>query len=424
MSATPEPAFQPAPRRGRLPRLLFWLLSGAGVLAAAFAGLGMLSERSAVRSDAVPVTEGEFAVRAVYNGKLESRNVVTIMSRFNGTATVVELADEGASVSEGDLLVRFDAAQLEQDLVKLQKEYDLARSELDSLNHAKLPLELRELEMKLSELKADLAAEQAYLADSVTLSKENLISSQEVKQQDRKVSGLKSKLDTLQLEYRLTREYLHPSLLDSARTKLQSAEQALNLARRQLAATVVQAPKDGVVVYQPLHIGGEYRTVRVGDNLYPNQPFMVIPDMEDFVVQVDVPESELSNVVSGRQAVVRPLAYPDVTLPGTVESVATVAQALPGHPNWQKFFHVRISVDEINPVIRPGMSVTAYVVSHYREHAVLIPRRAVSWQQGKALTRILDGRSNSTRELTLGPANDTYYEVLGGVEPGEEVLIR
>jgi multidrug efflux pump subunit AcrA (membrane-fusion protein) len=85
---------------------------------------------------------------------------------------------------------------------------------------------------------------------------------------------------------------------------------------------------------------------------------------------------------------------------------------------------VKISVDDIDPLIRPGMSVTTYVVSHYKKTAVLIPRRAVSWDQGKALARIVNGHTNSTRQLTLGPANDTYYEVLNGVEPGEEVLIQ
>jgi len=417
-----DPGSRPA-HSGRR-RLLGWLMAGCIALAGAVAVFTALPGHAVRKVQSAPVTQGEFAVRSVYDGKLESRNVVTIMSQFNGTATVVELAEEGSSVSKNDLLVRFDDAQLERDMVRLQKEYDLAKSELNSLVNAKLPLELRELETKLAGARAELDAEDAYLRDSISLGKEDLISEQEIHEQRRKVEGIKSRLRTLELQYRLTKQYLHPSQIDSARTKLQSAEQALNLAKRQLQATEVRAPKDGVVVYKPLHISGEYRTVRVGDNIYPNQPFMVIPDMNDFVVHVDVPESELANVVKGRQAFIRPLAYPDLTLPGTVETIATVAQALPGHPGWQKFFHVKISVDEIDPLIRPGMSVTTYVVSHYKKTAVLIPRRAVSWDQGKALARIVNGHTNSMRQLTLGPANDTYYEVLNGVEPGEEVLIQ
>lgn len=405
-------------------RRLAWLLAVATLAGAGIFGAVALPERAVEKPRVTSIKEGEFAVRSVYNGKLESRSVVTIMSQFNGTATVVELAEEGMPVAEGRLLVRFDDAELERDIVKLEKEYELARSEMESLVRARLPLELRELEMDLMEAEAELAAEAAYLEDSITLEKEDLISSQEVKEQRRKVTRLESGLESLELKHELTRTYLHPSMVDRARTKLHSAEQALGLARRQLEATEVRAPVAGIVVYKPLHIGGEFRTVRVGDSIFPNQPFMVIPDMDDLVVRVNVPESELSKVSKGRQTYIRPLAYPDLTLPGTVEAIGSVAQTLPGHPGWQKFFDVRISVDHVDPLIRPGMSVTAYVLSHYREIAVLIPRRAVSWDQGRALTRIVTGGSYATRQLTLGPANDAYYEVLGGVRPGDEVLIQ
>lgn len=409
---------QPAGRKIRI--LAGTLLVAAGAITA-FASLPGAEKEQA---NTASVAEGEFAVRSVYNGKLESRTVVTIMSQFNGTATVVELAEEGAPIAKGRLLVRFDDTQLRRDIVKLEKEHELSRSELKSLTNAKLPLELRELEMQLMELEAELAAETAYLEDSITLREEDLVSVQEVKDQERKVRRLESKLDTLKLEHELTREYLHPAMVDSARAKLHSAEQALNLARRQLEATEVRAPKEGVVVYKSLHIGGEFRAVRVGDSLYPNQPFMVIPDMDDLVVRVDVPESELSNVTTGRETYIKPLAYPDLTLPGTVEAVGSVAQTLPDHPGWQKFFHVRIGVDRVDPSIRPGMSVTAYILSHHKKNAVLIPRRAVSWDRGTALTRIVDGSSHATRQLSLGPANETHYEVLAGVQPGDEVLIR
>lgn len=371
-----------------------------------------------------PVTEGEFIVYSTYNGKVESRNVVTIMSRFQGTATVVELAPEGTRIEEGDPLVRFDSTKLKRDLVKLESEYALAQSELDSLAQAKLPMELRDLELALAETSTELEAENQYLADSIELQKDQLISIQEVKQQKRKVDSLQSRADKLASEFNLTRKYLHPSILARAKTKLHSSRRALDLAQQQLAASEVFAPTSGVVVYKQINIGGEFRTVRVGDNVYPNQPFMVIPDMQDLVVHCDIPESELSRIKEDGDTYIRPLAFPNLTLPGTVETIGSVAQTLPGKPGWQKFFHIAIGVDTIEPLIRPGMSVTVSVLSSYKEIATLIPRRAVSWDGGKALTRIVSGQSHTIRELSLGQANEQYYEVIGGVESGERVLLR
>jgi len=280
------------------------------------------------------------------------------------------------------------------------------------------------MEYDLMEARSVMQIERQFLLDSISLQKEKLISEQEVKQQERKVRNLESKVEKLESQYRLTKEYLHPSALASARTKVLSAEQALNLAREQIKRSEVRAPAPGVVVYKPLNVGGEYRTLRVGDSVYPNQPFMVLPDMRDLVVHCNVPESELARIHAGAPAVVRPLAYPDLDLQGKVESVGSVAQSLPGYPVWQKFFHVVVGIGKVDSRIRPGMSVTAHLLTFQKPDAVLIPRRAVLWQGGHALAVVLNNNNPVQRQLQLGMANDTHYEVITGVKPGEQVILQ
>lgn len=405
------------PRRGLRWLLVLVVLSLALLLASTWRDPGEQLATAAV-------AEGEFAVVAAYSGEIQSRNVITIMSDFNGTATIVELAEEGAPVDVGDLLVRFDATQIEQELAKLGEEHAILEAELESLTRATLPLELRELQKRIADTTAELEVESDFLEDSLELERDNLISAVEVRKQRRTVENLRMDLESATVEYDLTRQYLHPAQVETARTRLAAAANALELARRQMRATVLRAPVAGVVVHKPLHIGGDFRTVRVGDKLYPNQPFMVIPDMQDLVVNIDVPESELANAAEGREAVIRPFAFPELSLAGTVEAVGSVARTLPGHPNWQKFFHARIGVDEVDGRIRPGMSVTTHIVSRYRDRATLIPRRAVSFQGGQAHAVVVGGDKTITRRIVVGAANDAYYEVINGVEAGEQVILR
>ena len=114
--------------------------------------------------------------------------MITITSKMRSNATVLELVPEGAQVNQGDVLVRFDATEQERQLFKLEKEFLLASSELRSLQHAKLPLELRDLSLQLLEAKSEMGTETQYLADSRKLVKENLISVQEVEKQERKIT--------------------------------------------------------------------------------------------------------------------------------------------------------------------------------------------------------------------------------------------
>jgi len=396
------------------------------VLLASFIILGSILNPFLPRGNTTIVGKGPLAVWSVYEGKLEARRVTLVMSKFQGSATVIELALEGASVSKGDVLVRFDSSALEREVLKLEREYTLAETELESFKYAKMPLELRDLEIKLMEARSTLNAEKEYLEEIIQLVEEDLVSEQEIEQQKLKVAEAKTQLETLELQLQLTKKYLHPSALRRAQVKLASAEQELKFAREQIQNSVIRASADGKVVYMPLYIGTEFRTIRIGDSVYPNQPFMALPDMSDFAVHCQVPEVELSRVQEGKDSFIQPLAFPGMRLSGVVESVSSMAQSPPGRPSWQRFFHAVIGLKDkdIEPRLRPGMSVTAHILSYHNPEAIIIPRTAVVWESGNPFVRVVNGSSQERRQIKLGMANEKTYEVIEGLKPGEEILSK
>ena len=371
--------------------------------------------------DVQRVTREPFYVWSIYDGKLAARRVEVIMSHFSGPATIAELASEGRLVERGDLLVRFDETEVERELVKLKRDYALAKSELDSLQHAKLPMEIRDLELRMLESRASYESEKQYLDDSVQLMKEELVSAQEIEQQKLKVERALSGLKTLEMKMKLTQKYLHPSRLERGRASLLAAERALELARKQLENCVVRAPSAGMVVHRALHIGSEYRTARVGDRIYRNQPFMAIPDMTDLVVHCHVPEAELALVQKGKEVVIVPLAYPDLRLKGKVETVGSMAQGKPGHAGWQKYFRVVIAVQEPDPRLRSGMSVRARILSYSSPSAVVVPRSAVQWDEDTPYCFVREWRRSVKKPIRVGRANHRAYEVLEGLAEGDAV---
>ena len=394
------------------------------------AGLALAALAAAARwrnvagaAEGVEVTRGPMEVWSVYDGTLESRDVKEIMFLSGGPAAIVELAPEGARVKRGDLLVRFDSAQIESDILKFDRDAALARADLESLENAKIPLEIRELEVNHASAQSEYESEQQYLEDSRKLLEEGLISEQEVRQQEVKVAAAKAQMERLDLQLDLTRKFLHPSALERARATLASAEQELRVAREELTNSSVVAPVDGMLVYKPVRVGAEYRTVRVGDTIYHNQAFLALPDMAAPVVQCDVPESELSRVSVGAAAMIVPAAYPQMQLAGLVESIGSMAQSLVGRPGWQKYFRVTIKVQESDERLRAGMTVRAGILAFSSEEALRLPRRAVQWDGETAWCEVIRGASRQRREVKLGQANDQYFEVLEGLEAGERVAL-
>jgi RND family efflux transporter MFP subunit len=264
--------------------------------------------------------------------------------------------------------------------------------------------------------------EQDYLTALGELSKEGLVSDQEMQLQKIKVEDLRKKIEASEFEMKVTEDYLHPASLKRAQAKRDAAEQELKLAKDQIENSVIRAPKGGIVVYQPVNVGVEFRTVRVGDTVYPNQPFMVVTDMKDLIVHCDIPEAELSRLQQGTSVFIQPLAYSGVKLRGRVGTVSPMAQNMPGRPVWEKFFHVTIALIDSDPQLRPGMSVTSHILVYQKQDALAIPRTAIAWEKDKPFARVAIGSSEEKREIKLGMGNEQYFEVLKGLEPGEEVV--
>lgn len=371
----------------------------------------------------VAASNGTLTVWSSYPGKLEARRVENILSRFNGSATIVELATEGTQVNTGDLLVRFDSSTVERDLLNVERSCATAAADLERMEKAELPLELRDLEAQLLEAQGNYESEFRYLEDSRQLVEEELVSPQELEQQKLKVEELNAKKEKLTIQLDLTKRYLHPNALARARATLAAAELELKMIRTQFSNCTVVAPAPGVVVYRPLHVGGEYRTARVGDGIFKNQPFMILPDMRELVVECQIPEAELARVEIGREVTITPLSYPDLRLHGQVESVGSMASAVADRPAWQRYFRVLIGLKDNDTRLRSGMSVMTQILSCQREQALLIPRLAVR-REGDAVYVWVDEKGRRERRpVVLGWANLYHYEVIEGLAPGDLVVV-
>jgi multidrug resistance efflux pump len=371
----------------------------------------------------VQVKREELTVWSRYVGKLEPRSPVTVMSKARTAATLIDIVPDGSKVAKGDVLARLNAAVVEREVVKAEKDYALAESELNAFRSAKAPLEIQEFNIKAMEARSAFDAENAYLKAMRKLQADGLVSGSELDRQVDKVNGLRTQMEKADMQLRLTREQLHPAEIRRAQARVAAAESELRLARQEMQETVIRASAAGVVIYTYLYFGPELRTVRLGDNISANQPFMTIYDMKDLVVECEVPEAELGKAQPGSQSLVQPVAFPDVRIPGVIDRISPVVANVPGRPSWQKAFMASVRLTDFDTRLRPGMSVVISVLSTHKEHAITIPRLAVRWNDGKASVDVVDSTGRATRDIRVGVVNERSYEVLDGLREGESVAV-
>ena len=358
-----------------------------------------------------------------FQGELQARDMLQIAVALQGSAVLTELVPEGTRVSAGDILARFDASQIEQDLARQESECVRTRQELESLEKAELPLERLDLETQRADLEAELQAETAFLETARSLAERGLMSETEIALEREKLAALRAKTDHASTRLRLTADHLHAARLAKARAALEAAERQRDFTARQLALCEIRAPADGTVSLVPLPVGGEYRTAHVGDTLFRNQVFLCIPRDTAFVVRGYVEESALPSITPGAPATATPAAFPSLRLPGRVESVGAMARSRPGQPAWRKYFPVAIALDPLPRDLPSGLTVHAEITAGEADSALTVPRAALETSGTRLVVRrrTPSGRPEPV-EVTVGLLSPDRAQILSGLTEGDLVL--
>src|SRR5436190_11775638 len=214
------------------------------------------------------------------------------------------------------------------------------------------------------------------------------------------------------------------------------------------------SPLNGVVADIPTRVG-EFAVAGLSTT-----PLMTIADMSTINVEVNVDETEISNVEVGQQAKVKVDALGDKEIKAVVVQKNPLAVAksdtqggLSNRVNVQeaKEFKVTIELldkemtDEIRNGLRPGMSATATITTKVKNNVVAVPLEAIVEKSpspspaasvaGSAPTPqpgekpktlkgvyIIEGNKVRFIEVTTGITGEADIEITGGVKSGMEIV--
>ena len=70
------------------------------------------------------------------------------------------------------------------------------------------------------------------------------------------------------------------------------------------------------------------------------------------------------------------------------------------------------------------MFVQAAIVAKRREDVVVVPRDAITQRGGRNVVFVVDGQRVAQRDVTLGLADDTQFEVSQGLQSGDRIAVR
>jgi HlyD family secretion protein len=195
-----------------------------------------------------------------------------------------------------------------------------------------------------------------------------------------------------------------------ARLKVVMGGQRLGLAKHLAGQLTVRARAAGTVTSV---------LSAVGAAVDPTTPLIRVQNLGNLVVALELSEFDLAHVRVGELTRVSVDALGGRQLTGRVISVSPIGTEAGGVVN----FSVTIALERAGGGVRPGMSVSARIVTRIRRDVVRIPSAAVSGgEQPTVMVREQSGRL-ARRPVELGLEGPTLVEVRSGLRAGDRVLV-
>jgi len=158
---------------------------------------------------------------------------------------------------------------------------------------------------------------------------------------------------------------------------------------------------------------------RPGDSIVPGEVEIVIAGLSKLHVDTMVDELDIALLDLGQAVEITLDALPELILGGRVAGIDLVpAVGTAQYP-------VRVELDGSESGVRVGMTAALSILVAEREQALLVPNWALGTDpdSGEVVVTVYRGEQREVRVVSLGLRNESFSEVLSGLEPGEVIGI-
>ncbi len=376
----------PSQREVKAKRRWPWLMIAA-ILLLALAGGGwyLIWERvvvvEAVAAAPLNAANADTAVLDA-TGYVTARREATVSAKVTGKLIAVSI-EEGDQVREGQVLARLDDRDVRARLQLSHAQLDAAKAGIADLN------------AQFQEARRDLDRQQALSARGAT-------AQQMLDNARTKVARLRAQLKV-------------------QRVRIEIAEAQLQIARVDLANTIIRAPFAGVIVAKAAQPGEMVSPVSAGGG-FTRTGICTIVDMDSREIEVDVNEAYI-NRVKPKQPVEAVLdAYPQWEIPAEVIAI------IPTADRSKATVRVRIAIKQLDPRILPDMGVRVSFLNEQTEPArqapqgVVVPATAIVQRDGHDVVFVVGHKRVQQRSIKLGQSYGDLRQIESGLKIGESVV--
>jgi HlyD family secretion protein len=374
-----------------------WIMIGGGALVVLLILASILTKgEGGMEVNVEEVEKRDLTAIVSASGTIEAQQSVNISATTPGEVVRIGVV-EGQRVSKGQFLLQLDPVNVAATASAQAAAAQAAQAEVNSAE-ANLELARREYERRRQLAEADL-------------------------------------IPRAQLEQAEAELSARTAAVRAARSRAGQMAATLRGARHELSRVTITSPLDGVVTRVNVEVG---EVAMIGTMNQPGTILLQVSDLGVMEATVDVDETDVVEIEIGQQAKVTVDAFPDTTFTGRVTEVGTSPKIVPtaaGPASDATDFEVKITLEGGMPAARSGLSASTEIVTAEREDVIAVPVqslvvRNVSDDSPQAAGGVVEREGVFVVEngkarfvpVRVGIAGDRYFEVVSGLEGGEQVV--
>ena len=385
------------------------LIAGAAGLAILLLVIFWLFAPSA---DSQNVARDRLSIATVQNGVFDDflplrarvTPLVTVyLDAVEGGRVEKKLVEDGAQVTQGQMLAVLSNAELQLSTLEKQAEVE---QQLNNMRSQELALvQSHNANMRdVNQAETELAKAKRQYDLQKALAEKGFVARKTFNDTKDDLDFQNKRLDILRHSIAQT-EALQRSQLQQLRAAAASLNTSMGVAQNSLGQLNIRAPVTGQLS------GFE---IQLGQSLQQGERIGQVDSAGADKLQADVDEFYLGRVAVGQAA--------SADVNGKTYRLK-VAKVYPQVRNGQ--FQIDLVFDGVEPAgVQRGQTIQAKLTVGDSSRAVLVPNGAFFNDTGGNWIFVVDrgGRSATKRSVQLGRRNSDYIEVLSGLKPGEQVI--
>ncbi|WP_036380729.1 efflux RND transporter periplasmic adaptor subunit [Muricauda sp. MAR_2010_75] len=348
------------------------------------------------------VSAGKFDDYITINGNVAP--IATIyMDAYEGGRVSEKLIEEGSMVKKGDIILKLENMALYEQILASESNLALKQNDLRS---TKLTFDSRQVEGRrnLATAEYDLQRLKRNFEQNQELYEDELISKETYLLSKENYELAKKQYEIVKLQTEQDDE-LRKTSLTGLDADLDRMQKTLSMVYERLDHLNVRAPADGQLGFLDAEIG---QSISQGERIGQ------INVLTDFKIEAEIDEHYIDRVKRDLSAILER---------NEKEYTLRLRKVYPEVRNG-RFKVDLVFTDEKPETIRAGQSYSIRLQLGESSDALLLPKGGFFQSTGGQWVFVVDPNGNEAlkRNVRLGKQNSRYYEVLEGLQPGEQVI--